>query len=57
MAELEKAENGDVSRSRMWLMRAMGEEHGPSAPQPAPRPVEPLPPISEPIPEPLPSRQ
>ena len=56
MAELEEAEHGDLSRARMWLMRAMGDEHGPSISPSVPRTVEPLQPISEPIAEPLPSR-
>jgi HemY protein len=56
MAELEEAEHGDLSRARMWLMRAMGDEHGPSMSSPVPQMGEPLQPISEPIAEPLPSR-
>lgn len=56
MAELEEAEHGDLSRARMWLMRAMGDEHGASISPSVPRTVKPLQPTSEPIAEPLPSR-
>jgi uncharacterized membrane-anchored protein len=56
MAELEEAEHGDLSRARMWLMRATADEHGPSMSSPVPQLVEPLPAMAEPIAEPIPSR-
>jgi HemY protein len=56
MAELEEAEHGDLSRARMWLMRATADDHGPHMSSPVPQAAEPLQPIAEPIAEPLPSR-
>jgi HemY protein len=56
MAELEEAEHGDLSRARMWLMRATADEHGPSMSSRVPQMGEPLQPMAEPIAEPLPSR-
>lgn len=43
MAELEEKERGDLASARMWLMRAAGDEHGPSVeePKPAPKPSDP----------------
>lgn len=44
MAELEEAEHGDLSRARMWLMRAAADEHAPGmssrVPQMIPRPAD-----------------
>ena len=50
MAELEEAEHGDLSRARVWLMRATADEHGPSMSSPVPQMVEPLTPTAEPLP-------
>jgi HemY protein len=50
MAELEEAEHGDLSRARMWLMRAMADEHGPSMSSRVPQMAEPLQPMAEPLP-------
>ena len=50
MAELEEAEHGDLSRARIWLMRATADEHGPSMSSPVPQMVEPLTPTAEPLP-------
>ncbi len=37
MAELEEAEHGDLSRARIWLMRATADEHAPSMSSPVPQ--------------------
>jgi len=50
MAELEEAEHGDLSRARVWLMRATADEHGPSMSSPVPQMVEPLTPTVDPLP-------
>ena len=50
MAELEEAEHGDLSRARVWLMRATADENGPSMSSPVPQMVEPLTPTAEPLP-------
>ena len=50
MAELEEAEHGDLSRARIWLMRATADEHGPSMSSPVPQMPEPLTPTSEVLP-------
>lgn len=50
MAELEEAEHGDLSRARVWLMRASADEHGPSMSSPVPQMVEPLTPTVDPLP-------
>jgi HemY protein len=56
MADLEEAEHGDLSRARMWLMRATADEHAPQMSSLVPQMREPLAPMAEPITEPLPSR-
>lgn len=50
MAELEEAEHGDLSRARVWLMRATADEHGPSMSSRVPQMVEPLTPTVDPLP-------
>ncbi|MFO1145970.1 MAG: heme biosynthesis HemY N-terminal domain-containing protein [Rhodospirillales bacterium] len=50
MAELEEAEHGDLSRARVWLMRATADDHGPSMSSPVPQMVEPLTPTADPLP-------
>lgn len=50
MAELEEAEHGDLSRARVWLMRATADDHGPSMSSPVPQMVEALTPTAEPLP-------
>jgi len=49
MAELEEAEHGDLSRARMWLVRASGDEHAPQMSSSVPQMAETLPPMAEPI--------
>ncbi|MBK8209523.1 MAG: tetratricopeptide repeat protein [Rhodospirillales bacterium] len=55
MAELEEAEHGDLSRARIWLMRATGDEHAPSMSSPVPQMPE-APEALTPTGEALPSR-
>ncbi|HYN38975.1 MAG TPA: heme biosynthesis HemY N-terminal domain-containing protein [Rhodospirillales bacterium] len=50
MAELEEAEHGDLSRARIWLMRATADEHGPSMSSSVPERPEPLTPTAERLP-------
>jgi HemY protein len=50
MAELEEAEHGDLSRARIWLMRATADEHAPSMSSPVPQMAEPPTATAEPLP-------
>lgn len=50
MAELEEAEHGDLSRARIWLMRATADEHAPSMSSPVPQMPESLTPSGEALP-------
>jgi HemY protein len=50
MAELEEAEHGDLSRARIWLMRATADEHAPSMSSPIPQMQESMPSAGEPVP-------
>ena len=50
MAELEEAEHGDLSRARIWLMRATADEHAPSMSSPVPQMPESMASGGEPVP-------